>query len=68
MKISYKKIYPKKRARDEVVDHYYGETMGDYLTEEDCRGIELERIYRVLTKGVEHFDEQSLMFLPTAEI
>lgn len=53
MKVSYKKIFPKKRFKDTIVDHYYELTAGDFLCDEDCRDQELLHIRSVLLRGAE---------------
>lgn len=50
MKVHYSKIYPKKRFKDMVIDHYYDMTAGDFLTDEDCRDQELLHIKSVLMR------------------
>lgn len=50
MKVSYKKIFPKRRYKDQIIDHYYDLSAGDFLTEEQCRDIELAHILSVLSR------------------
>ena len=50
MKISYKKIFPKPRYKDCVIDHYYDLTAGDFFSDDECREQELIHIRHVLLR------------------
>ena len=50
MKVHYSKIYPKHRYKDQIIDHYYELTAGDFLPDEDCRQVELAHIRSVLIR------------------
>ena len=50
MKISYKKIFPKRRYKDQIIDHYYDLTAGDFLSDDECREQELIHIRHVLLR------------------
>ena len=51
MKVSYLRIYPKRRFKDQIVDHYYQMSAGDFLSDADCRSQELLHIRNVLLRG-----------------
>ena len=50
MKIIYKNIFPKRRYKDQVIDHYYYLTAGDFLSDDECRKQELIHIRHVLLR------------------
>ena len=52
MKISYKNIKT-IRKKPQIVDHYYGLTINDFLDDEDIADIEQTRIYWKLKRAQE---------------
>ena len=52
MKISFKKIKT-IRKKPEIVDHYYGLSIQDFLDDQEIEEIEQNRVYWILKRAME---------------